>query len=87
MNDDCDDAHKNEEEVVEEVLKHINLSLFNLSGIDLVEHLEHYEDLEDKSEVSELLGWSPLLLLLWEVWGSKDSCIACCFWLKLSWVI
>ena len=54
------DHNKDEQLVVKEVCKHIELVFSNLSTVDLIEDLHEYEGVEDHSVVKTAL-WGPMI--------------------------
>lgn len=46
--------------------KDIELTVFDLTGVDLVEELHEHEGLEDHSVMDKFLGWSTEFLFVWE---------------------
>jgi len=56
LHDDGNEHDHKEHLILENAIEHVELSLEQLSGVDLIEHLHEHEGLEDKSEVQSLLG-------------------------------
>ena len=56
---------------MEEVLKHIDVSLSNLSAVDLVEDLEEDKGIEDVSVVQELVLRMEILLVIIACWACR----------------
>ena len=75
LDDNCRNQDYQEQWVVEEVLKHINLTDLQLSGVDLVEYLQQHEHVEKDWVVLTCLV-VPLLDVDWwwdaEYFGTWD---------------
>jgi hypothetical protein len=56
LDEEGQDSDPDEKHVVEDSFENIDLSKFNLLGVDLVENLHEYEYLEDISEMEGFLG-------------------------------
>lgn len=66
LNDSDCDQDADEPPVVPEVLEHIEISLANLSAVDLVRYLQEDKGAEDEGEESELvLGLQILFMILY----------------------
>jgi hypothetical protein len=56
LDEEGQDSDPDEKHVVKDSFENIDLSKFNLLGVDLVENLHEYEYLEDVSEMEGFLG-------------------------------
>jgi len=80
LNDSDCNQDADEPPVVPEVLEHIEISLANLSAVDLVSYLQEDKGAEDEGEESELvLGVQPLFMILFALCHLRRCCCAISF--------